>query len=417
MYKNQKITAWVGFIASVLTLLCLTACQSKLLLSVKQGELDTEVGEHLHEGIGITVTYRDEPTNIGCMFYQNGRIFINRSELEAALGKTANGKEAYLEEVNGYISMADISIQYDISIACDAENNVIRLYDARKVEYRATAGAGEAYIRLEDIMADGALNDGSYYSDAEFSSYNLEKLRAIGEYLDSRGHEFYIAWIPVYVDPERGVENNVLEKECLYNADFVYTLDWLRIHGGSIVLHGYTHQQLDAISAVGNEFGKDCEFTAEEMSERMDKAIEIAKTLGYEYDVFEFPHYAVNDDARALAEEKFNVIYQYDADHSSQIETVQKNGKIIYYIPTPADYVYSAYDNTIWERLRTAYANGDLLSLFFHPTIDFNFCGMRTENGTHYWVYNEEEGYLPRILDAVEQFGSGYGFTHFDANR
>lgn len=446
MHKSQKINRMAIIIAALLTAVCLSACQAKVppttcpsaldtdamdnsateqeMLSTEAGGysateqemLGTEVSGHLHEGVGITVTYKGRPTNIGCMFYQNGRIFISRTELESAVNKTTNGKDAYLEEIDGYVSMADISLQYDISVSCDAGKNIIHLYDAREVENRGTAGKGEAYIRFEDIMADGAINDGTYYSNASFSSYNLEKLRAIGEYMESRGHRFYIAWIPVYVDPVRGVENNVIKNECLYNADFIYTLDWLRIHGGSIVLHGYTHQQYDTISSIGNEFGEDTEYTVEEMNARMDRAIEIAKTLGYEYDVFEFPHYAVNDDARVLAEDKFNVIYQYDVHYSAQIVAVQKDDKTTHYIPTPADYVYSIYDTTIWERLQSAYANGNLISLFFHPTIDFNYCEIHIEDGVHCWVYNEEKGFLPRILDEVESLGDGYGFTHFSKN-
>ncbi len=373
---------------------------------------EVEASGHAHSGVGITVTYKDEPTDIGCMFYKNGRIYISRSELEAAIGKTANGQEEYLPELDGCISMADVSLQYDISISCDAVNMVIKLYDARPVEYLGTAGETAGYIRLEDVMADGAYNNGVYYYDATYSSYNLEKFRAMGEYLDSRGHKFYIAWIPVYVDPTRGVVNNVIENECLYNADFIYSLDWMRIHGGSIVLHGYTHQQYDTISSVGNEFGGDTEYTVEEMSQRMDKAIEMAKTLGYEYEIFEFPHYALIESSRALAEEKFDVIYQYGPQVSAQIETVESNGKTVRYVPTPPDYVYSAYDNTIWDRLDYAYNNGQLMSMFFHPTIDFNYCGMRTEDGVHYWTYDEENGFLPRILDKIE--GYGYGFSHLD---
>lgn len=369
---------------------------------------------HEHVGVDITVTYKDEPTDIGCMFYENGRIYISRSEIEEATGKTANGEEEYLPEINGHISMADISLQYDISMSCDAVNKVIKLYDSKPVEYRGTAGETKGYIRLEDVMADGAYNDGVYYYDATYSSYNLEKFRSMGEYLNSRGHKFYIAWIPVYADPTRGVVNNVIENECLYNADFIYSLDWLRIHGGSIVLHGYTHQQFDTISSVGNEFGGDTEYTIEQMDERMDKAIEMAKTLGYEHDIFEFPHYALIESSRALAEEKFDVIYQYGPAVSAQIETVERNGKTVRYVPTPPDYVYSAYDTTIWDRLEYAHNNGQLMSLFFHPTIDFNYCGMRTEAGVHYWTYDEENGFLPRILDTVEGFGDGYAFSHLD---
>ena len=91
---------------------------------------------HEHKGLDITVNYKDEPTDIGCMFYENGRIYISRSELEDATGKTANGKEAYLPEIDGCISMADVSLQYDISMSCDAVNNVIKLYDSKPVEYR-----------------------------------------------------------------------------------------------------------------------------------------------------------------------------------------------------------------------------------------------------------------------------------------
>ncbi len=369
---------------------------------------------HEHAGLGITVNYKDELTDIGCMFYENGRIYIDRSELEKTIGREANGKEEYLPEIDGCISMADVAEQYDICISVTAVNNIIDLYDAKEVKKVESTGTATSYIRFEDVMADGAYNNGVYWYDATYSSYNLEKFRSIGEYMESRGQKFYIAWIPVYVDPSRGVVNNVVENECLYNADFIFTLDFLRMHGGHIVLHGYTHQQFDTSSAVGNEFGGDTEYTIEEMGQRMDKAIEIAKTLGYEHDIFEFPHYALIESSRALAEEKFDVIYQYGPAVSAKIETVERNGKTVRYVPTPPDYVYSAYDTAIFDRLEYAHNNGQLMSLFFHPTIDFNYCGMRTEDGVRFWVYDEENGFVPRIINKVESLGEGYVFGHFN---
>lgn len=380
-----------------------------------EAETDIQPIEHEHlPDLGITVRYKDQEIDIGCMLYNTGRLYLSRSELEAAIGRTANGKDAYLPDIDGCIDLADIALQYDISISITAVNHAIDLYDARTLEVTGASGTAQGYIRLEDVRADGAYNDGNYYYDAAYSSYNLEKLRSMGEYLYSRGQKFYIAWIPVYVDPDRGVVNNPVENQCLYNADFLFSLDYLRIMGGKIVLHGYTHQQFDTESSVGNEFGDDSEYTTEQMAQRMDKAIEIAKALGYETDVFEFPHYALTDDSRALAESRFDYIYQYGPSSTTQITHTERNGRDITYVPTPPDYVYSPYDQEIFDRLQTAHDNGQLVSLFFHPTIDFNYCGMRTEDGVHYWTYDQENGFLPRLVDKIESMGDGYIFSYFN---
>jgi len=247
--------------------------------------------------------------------------------------------------------------------------------------------------------------------DATYNEANLEKLRFMGRNLYSRGLSYYIAWIPLFVDPVAGVTNDITQNPCLYNADFIFTLDYLRLHGGRIVLHGYTHQQFDTVSAIGNEFGEDTEFNAEQMNERMNNAIVLAKMLGYEADCFEFPHYAVTDVSRALAEAKFDIIYQSGEEFTQQIEVVNQDDREVAYIPTPVDYVYSRYDTELWNRMDTVHQNGKLMSLFYHPTLDYPEIEIVTENDTRV-MRPMDTVMLESIVDYIDSLG--YCFGHYN---
>ncbi|MDP5275274.1 polysaccharide deacetylase family protein [Chengkuizengella axinellae] len=90
-----------------------------------------------------------------------------------------------------------------------------------------------AYIRLEDVHP---------FSDPKL-------LLEVGQELIDREIPFMIALIPVYINPETG-EYQYLKDQ----PELVDTLHYLQDHGGSILLHGYTHQYRDSETGEGFEF-------------------------------------------------------------------------------------------------------------------------------------------------------------------
>ncbi len=77
---------------------------------------------------------------------------------------------------------------------------------------------------------------------------NPDKIRDITDFLSERGIPFLISVIPFYVDPFEGIRVSLSDK-----PDMVDALRYAEINGGTIVMHGITHQYRD-ISAADYEF-------------------------------------------------------------------------------------------------------------------------------------------------------------------
>ncbi len=266
-----------------------------------------------------------------------------------------------------------------------------------------------AYLRLEDIMADG-IDPKGYYNDV-----GLEKLRAVASYLYQNNQKFYIAWIPLYKNPMENIENDLTKDFNLYNASFLYTLDYLVSHGGKIGLHGLTHQYNNEKSADGYEFGKDTPYSEMECAERMLHAKEIARDLGYEVYFFEFPHYAATSTHLRYAEKYYNVIYQQDTSTDKRgtiVNFTRADNRNIKYVPTPADYISNIYDiDGINSRIDDSIKNGYIISLFYHPKIDFEVMITKTENNIRICNVPENSA-IYRVIEKI--FSEKLTFDYFD---
>ena len=315
----------------------------------------------------------------------------------------------------GYIYMYDLLNAFDFTPTFDIDNNSVTIYKKEiTMPIDLLQKPGEvtkpAYFRIEDIMADGLDYSGRKYSDK-----NCEKLMAIGEYLYLRGQEYYLAWIPFYINPPYGVSNELTDNTNLYNSCFMYTMDFLIDHGGHIGVHGYTHQYGNEKSADGWEFGKNTPFSVTEQQQRLILARQTAERFGYTAEFFEFPHYGATVEQLEMAERYYDVIYQShpDVTKAYNISSRITNGKKTYYIPTPADYIHSTFDvKTMQERLTQSKAKGWEVSLFYHPALDFNQISFTTNGYTRSWNM-PSNAVLPQIVNHVMNLG--YTFSEFNA--
>lgn len=91
----------------------------------------------------------------------------------------------------------------------------------------------QGYIRLEDVHP----------------LVEAEKLMAIAEQLKERQIPYMVAVIPVYIHPETKERHYLSDSPALLD-----TLKFIQKNGGSIVLHGYTHQFRDSETGEGFEF-------------------------------------------------------------------------------------------------------------------------------------------------------------------
>lgn len=404
-------------------------------ISLSQTELETIQSP-------AKVNYLNMPLNLSNPLYiSTGRFYIpfeeTISKMDGKLSETETGYIVNLnnreytfskmtEEINpktfikvnniNYISLCKFLPKFGFVPVFNSKDNIIDIFyekindDLNKQNTNISENSKTAFIRLEDIMADGKDENAAYTDEG------LEKLRIISDYLSERNQKFYIAWIPLYKNPAQNSENDLTKTFDTYNASFLYTLDYIIENGGKIGLHGFTHQWKDDKSSVGFEFGKDTPFSEQECVDRMLKAKEIARDLGFKQSFFEFPHYSATSNHMRYAEKYFDVIYQQcmTSKTNGYIEKITKSdGKVVTYIPTPADYLHSRYSlNELIDRMNSNKKDGLLLSLFFHPNIDFEFIGVQTlESGVRTWYYPE---YAPLPTIVNETLKDNYTFKVLD---
>lgn len=383
-----------------------------------------EYGDYYFTKTGFNVRcpqYSEYKRIDGC--YVLGRIYLKLSDISDGFYKDIPEKATVsrgiysmcLVDGEKYVSINLLTAEFGLSPLFYSDNNNIDLvYRGNTSESVMSEPAAElktAYIRLEDIAPNGPY--GGHYTDT-----NLAKLRIMSDYLKDRGHGFYIALIMWYKDPLNNVDNNLTENINLYNASFLYTMDYLISNGGKIVLHGMTHQYGDSVSAVGDEYGKDSPYASDkQFRNRIVQTKEMARLLCFEDDAFEFPHYTATPNQIEIASEFFDVIYQQKQPSATpgHIETLKNGEKITYFIPTPADYVQSVYDKDgMLQRMEQSVSEGKELSLFYHPNLDFSYIGMSvTTERTLSYKY-PDNAVLPSILSKAVSLG--YKFAELKEN-
>lgn len=322
-------------------------------------------------------------------------IYDDKYILTNQLSQAIPGLMLYNNEA--YVNVVNLLLATNYTMVTDVEKNTITFYKKSNETinnlnsfsiYRDSEASESAYLRLEDIMADGLDKDLS----KSYTSENLSKLRLIADILNVSGQQFYIAWISLYTNPRLGYVNNLLTSENLYNSDFLCTLDYLIARGGHIGLHGYTHQYGMDKSADGYEWGENTPLLETEQLQRMFSAIQTAEKLGFEQEFFEFPHYSATPAQLKMAEKLFTTIYQqHPSTDGRSIEVI--NGTK--YVPTPAGYIlYNGYTAQMLNILKQHLKEGKILSLFYHPTLDMNNIE---------YTYDEQSGTLSISgLDGLE---------------
>lgn len=348
-----------------------------------------------------------ELTQDGCGYsikLDTGKFYINKEDDDTYPKRVINIDGVEYVSLFKLLAGSGYEPVFDTSI-----NRIDIFYAQRNIAYN-TAIMGEkhsAYLRLEDIMADGVDPEG-YYNDI-----GLEKLRTISDYLYKNGQKFYIAWIPFYKNPTKGIENNLTTEFNLYNASFLYTLDYLVYRGGKIGVHGYTHQYNNEKSADGYEFGEKTPFSDTECVNRLLLAKKTARDLGYCVSFFEFPHYGATADQLRYAEKYYDVIYQQDTSVITKgyiVNWTRANGRKIKYVPTPADYIVNRYDiDGINSRIDYCISKGQELSLFYHPRIDFEVMEIKTQNNIR-MCNMPENSVLYKVVEKVFSKKRTFGY-------
>ena len=131
----------------------------------------------------------------------------------------------YLSENDRYLAFADL------------------LYDI--LDVKDVVDTKRAILRLEDIHPN----------------YDNTILRKIADYLFSQNVPFAISVIPVYADPLGYYTNGVPKYISIVDSpNFIRTLKYMESKGGTIILHGYSHQYSNVKNSLSGVSGHDYEF-------------------------------------------------------------------------------------------------------------------------------------------------------------
>lgn len=114
-----------------------------------------------------------------------------------------------------------------------------------KVSNPSMLSRKRALVRIEDVSADASPT----------------RLRAIADYLYSKNVPFSVAVIPFYKDPNGTYNNGVPVSTHLYQASAVVkALRYMQSRGGTLLMHGYTHQYSNVDNPYSGASGDDFEF-------------------------------------------------------------------------------------------------------------------------------------------------------------
>ncbi len=245
----------------------------------------------------------------------------------------------------------------------------------------------DRYIVFADVLHDIT---GEYHKKHHTGLVRLEdvnpesdpkSLLETAQYLYSQKIPFAVALVPVYINPTLKQEIHLNEKPELLAA-----LRAIPGLGGSIVLHGYTHQY-KGVSAEDYEFWdiaseKPVEGdSVENDSIRIDKGIKECLLNGIYPLVWETPHYIASGNAFCAIKKYFSVSYERrnTMDNSDSDQFFPYPVKDVYgerIIPENLGYVHGEKPDTKYildaAKLNLAVRDG-YASFFFHPFVKLEY--------------------------------------------
>jgi uncharacterized protein YdaL len=164
----------------------------------------------------------------------------------------------------------------------------------------ASAGPSDRYLLFADLLHD-ILHESHEESHSAIIRIedvnpmeNSERLREIADILSERGIPFLVGVTPFYVDPGNGLRISLTDK-----PDVVDALKYMVQNGGTIVMHGVTHQY-KGVTGMDFEFWDEetnqpiKEETVEGLTKKLEVGIQEFTKNGLYPLVWETPHYTAS---------------------------------------------------------------------------------------------------------------------------
>ncbi|HBF0235878.1 TPA: polysaccharide deacetylase family protein [Clostridioides difficile] len=222
----------------------------------------------------VSVNYRGKSYNLDEHYVFN--IVESKDTSNKIIGSINDTLNKYPYIINDknlfYVSKLDLDgvLFY---IFCDSLNDIFNI---------KTFDKGRIFVRIEDVHA----------------FREPKNLVEIADYLSSKNIPFTIALIPAYVNPKNHKVITLSE-----SPEIVKAIKYMQDKGGTVILHGYTHQyKKEEVSGEGYEFwdGKKDEPLKENMKifvkDRVLNGLRVCIENGIYPLAFEAPHYAMESE-------------------------------------------------------------------------------------------------------------------------
>lgn len=332
--------------------------------------IGNKIENFLNENKKYTVKYDSQNYSINELIYKKNSLIINSGYLYNIMTvlKDAKVLAEMSDSYNTYPFIINEDNLYYIS-RWDLENSFIfedSLNDFYNIKH---FDKGKIFIRIEDVHP---------FRDTK-------QLREIADYLYSKDIPFMIALIPTYVDSKTQAITTMDMK-----PEFIETIQYMQEKGGSIVLHGYTHQlDNEEISGEGYEFWdiKNDTHVDEDIEPYVKNRVLSGLRLCIENKIYplayEAPHYAINTDGYKELKKYFSTyVGQYQNNNNnfatnSSPFTIKDSDTFNVLIPENLNYV-DENDEFSVDKIKESFKKLSMVrgytgGFFFHPYLDINY--------------------------------------------
>lgn len=325
--------------------------------------------------------------------------YIDLDKKEILKGNEALGLRGEVLDINNkkYISINDFKELLNLRDDWYENKNSIYFFEGENPNidssYKVENGKA-AVIRIEDVSAGGVFSQDN----------NMEKMKYLGDYFKANNIVFHIAWIPRYINPKEGIDNDLLKNNNFENIHFINMLDHLLNRGAVIGLHGYTHQHNKEISGVGVELKWNVNNRNSDVLNVVESSLRTANTLNIPIGFFESPHYKADRSQQKIIEEYFPIMFEPYAGYWNLNPLISLSNKSTLYVPAPLGYVKDD-GQTVARRIRT-WGDDIFTGFFIHP---YKFLGSikdknDTENNDEIYSFDEDSMIL-KIISALKERG------------
>jgi len=260
----------------------------KPVVWLNTGLISTSKNPEFEKKYRFNVQYIDS-VSVFNFVKSNGKIFTKGEETSHIINILDKNTVQIL--ATALSSKKKIEVPYIIK-----SNNLIYITDS-PLGY---ADETDRYLLFADMLHDilGEEHEGSHSAIVRIEDVNSlsdpNSLREIADLLSSRGIPFLVGVVPIYIDPQQGLRIPLSEKPELIDA-----LKYMVKNGGTIVMHGVTHQY-KGVSTADFEFwdGQTNQpiknETEEDIAKKIDLGLQEFTKNGLYPLLWETPHYTAS---------------------------------------------------------------------------------------------------------------------------